>query len=296
MHNRTLVCMMFASGDLALAAEAAETLRRIGFSGPILAHGDGPEASFSGELVTRLARACGISPTWNPQQVGYRANARSLARLLDRALGTPDWDHLVKMDPDALITHPDLFNLVEAPLRSGAGAVGAFRRNAAGGPRSSPHLAWRMAIDQMPLAPCYRPPGNRLLPSLSRPRYLRHAAQARRKGLAPGEHLLGGLYAASRGAIQDALHMGFADDCDGPVGLYSGEDLVLSVYLAAAGHRFAELHRRDEGGSCPGRRAWIQFAAPCRLPAGLGVADLCAIHPVKHGDPLRSACLASIRP
>jgi len=295
MPQRALICLLFSASDLGLAIESVETLRAIGFDGPVLAQGDGPEASFPREQVARLVAVLGSSPGWNQTRVGYRANARSLARLLARSVALPDWDVLIKMDPDALIFHPDLFAAIDAARAEGAAAIGVFRRNAAGGSRPSPHLARRMLLDLVPGAPCYRVPDGALRPSLARPRYLRHLAAARRNGLAAGEHLLGGLYAVARTAVEDALRLGFCEDCDGPVGLYSGEDLILSVYLAAAGHAFGELHFDARGQPRDGRRAWIQFAPPCRLPAGLDPSRLCAIHPVKAGDPLRAACLAAAR-
>jgi hypothetical protein len=292
--NDLLLVMVVSPGDAELGHAGLVQLRRLGVTSPALVYGDGRISDYPAELRQRLAAVAGVEPCWMDCRLGWAGLPRIMARVYAAAAARPGWCVLVKLDPDALVLDAALFSDLRAVLDAGHAMVGTFRFLPDGRRHRRGSFVLRPWIDCLPLGPLRELPSGRLhWLSFRRPRYARLGLMfdALRHGLRPGELILGGIYAVTREGLDDAIALGFADDLAGPVGLYAVEDGLLSLYLAAAGHRLGDVNFNADGTARSPRRAWIQWTA---LPADLDPEQVTAVHPLKACDaPLRRRLLAA---
>jgi len=292
-----LLVMVVSPGDAELGYAGLNHLRRLGISAPALVYGDGYADDYPGEQRQRLSEVAGSELVFMDRHLGWAGLLHTMARVYTAAAARPGWTMLVKLDPDALVLDAALFADLRAVLDAGHAMAGAFRFLPNGQRQRRGSFVLRPLVDCLPVGPQRRLPAGTLnWISFQRPRYgrLRRIITALRHGLGPGEHVQGGLYALSRQGLEDVLAQGFADDLAGPVGLYAVEDGLLSMYLAAAGHRLGDINFHADGTPRSPRRAWIQWAA---LPSDLDPTNVTAVHPLKKRDAaLRERLLAASRP
>jgi hypothetical protein len=289
-----LLVMVVSPGDAELGYAGLAQLRRLGITAPVLVYGDGSAGDYPAELRQRLAAVAGVEPCWMDCRLGWAGLPQTMARVYAAAAARPGWRMLVKIDPDALVLDAALFSDLRSVLAAGHAMAGTFRFLPDGRRHRRGLFFLRPWIDCLPLGPLRELPSGRLRwLSFRRPRYARLGLMfaALRHGLRPGELILGGIYAVTREGLADAFALGFASDLAGPVGLYAIEDGLLSLYLAAAGHRLGDVNFNADGTARSARRAWIQWTP---LPAELDPKHVTAVHPLKERDaPMRRRLLAA---
>jgi len=292
-HDLLLV-MVVSPDDAELGHAGLVQLRHLGITAPALIYGDGSASDYPAELRRRLEAVAGVEPYWMDCRLGWAGLPRIMARVYTAAAARPGWRILVKIDPDALVLDAALFSDLRAVLAAGYSMAGSFRFLPDGRRHRRGFFVLRPWVDCLPLGPLRELPSGRLhWLSFRRPRYARLGLlfAALRHGLRPGELVLGGIYAVTRDGLADAFALGFADDLAGPIGLYAVEDGLLSLYLAAAGHRLGDVNFHADGTARSPRRAWIQWTA---LPDDLDPKQVTAVHPLKARDAsLRMRLLAA---
>jgi hypothetical protein len=177
----------------------------------------------------------------NPRSRGPRAGLhRTMVDACRRALDDFEFEILIKMDSDALMTGP---GLVAAAIRyfaahPGAGVLGSYRVRADGQRRT--WTTWKLALwyESTPL--------RRLLGQ--RVRWRRELQHARAYGYRGGEHVLGGAYIVSEACVRavTALDDLEADDEAALAGSRIGEDVIWSLLSRTAGFEIHDFGMPDQ--------------------------------------------------